>query len=569
MLLECAAAAAVLLAAFGSGAALRPGVGDAEDALVALALGLGILPLLVAAVGFAGLLGPVEAFAIVGAGLALAARPAMSLGGPTLLTAGAAFGLAAVAALPPVDQDALVYHLGLANHYAVTGRVDHVAGTIYAGFPQSASALYALCLLIANPIDGTAAKILSIAHGAVAVAAVAFLGRRGAPKAGAWSAALFAGAPAFLFLANLCGADTVVVAHAACALLALARGETATAGLLAGFGAAAKYQGFLSAAALAAAAWSLHGARPAAVAGALALLPPLPWLAKNLAATGNPIFPLGSLDPAVAAIVGADMARYRRPIGALWRLPYDLVADPGAFETPIGAASVVALGLGIAAARRPGLPRALGIAAGLQAILWAATLPVSRFLLPAVAAAAPAAAAAGRPLRAVLALLLAFQCVTAAQLSARVFRPHDVLLGRLSRGAWAAARNPLVPIAAYADAFLPPDARVLFVGSIRRFPFPREVVAGSPYDEQPIAAHLRAAVDVPDLAARLRAEGITHVVVDVEAAATARAVGALPLGERERAFWNDLAARALVPLIERPPVGLYRLKRPAELATMG
>lgn len=593
-MVEVAAAAAILAAGFGigglalrrlAGAPAAGGADAAERALLALALGLGLLPLLAAAAGIVGALGVPAAVAIVVGGAVAAVRPAAELlarrtplarpGLVGLLLAVAGIAAAALSTLPPTDHDAAVYHLGLAGDYAVAGRIRQVPHTIYAGFPQGASALYALCLLLAG--DGTAAKIVSVAHGAVAAAAVAALGRRLDPRAGAWAAALFVLSPAALFLANFCGADLVAAAHAAGALLALARGEAALAGLLAGAAAGAKYQGFLFVAALVAAALRLRGGRAAAVVAACALLPPLPWLAKNLVATGDPFYPLlSALPPGVADRVAIDLARFGRPGGLadLALLPVRLLAAPDRFEIPLGGASIAAAAAALLWARRAGaLGEALALAAALFGAGWALTLPVSRFALPGLAAAAPVAAAAavgmegrsGRLARALLIVLMLLQMRDAARYTSAYFDPQAVLLRGAPRAAYQRARLPLARLAPYAREFLPPAARVLFVGEIRRFPFPREIVAGSPYDEQPVAAYLRASADVADLLGRLEADGVTHVVVDVEAAATARDLGVLALDDRERALWNDLAARGMVGLAVDPPVGLYRLRRPAEI----
>ncbi len=135
----------------------------------------------------------------------------------------------------------------------------------------------------------------------------------------------------------------------------------------------------------------------------------LPWLARNWAVTGNPVFPAANALfggrgwtgaqaelLALDAHAAADMIRSWRDV---LRLPFDLVASSHDF----GAASpslwfwplVVLAGASVLLVERPGRKERLllGLVAG-SCLLWSVTFLMARFLLPAMALGAIVAAVA-------------------------------------------------------------------------------------------------------------------------------------------------------------------------------
>lgn len=241
------------------------------------------------------------------------------------LVAGLALALGLARALaPPVMWDALVYHLTLPKLYIQTHSVNLQADFLFTGMPQLTEMLYAAAMLLRGSVDGIAAQTLGWAFGALLALGLAMC-------ASEWVGNRFAAlAPAVLFssftlaLSLAWAYDELLPMLFSLALLIVLRQWRLTlawkwlvlGGVLAGLAMGCKYTAAivplagamvifltiyrrLSYGVLPAARnprdilrFTFHLLWPLALFSVIAFLTFSPWLFKNLALTGNPVYPL-------------------------------------------------------------------------------------------------------------------------------------------------------------------------------------------------------------------------------------------------------------------------------------
>jgi len=289
-----------------------------RDALVSFGLGLGAVSHLWLGLGLAHLYHPRVAWALWALGaigsldlLRHAARAAGTL--RTLhtwprservvlaLVGALAACLVLGALVPPHAADALRHHF---NFAAIAVR-DHGLSWAPIGLfahPQGGEMFYVWGLLLTGPRAGTLVLAL---HGLVLVAAVALLAREyGGRREALYAAAIVISTPLVWYLTFEAKVDLVYLMHAALALVAFARWRArdharwlAAAGAFAGFAASSKPLGLYVVLALTLAIGVTLATRRAAARGAIAYAITLavagaPWAVRNLAETGDPLWPL-------------------------------------------------------------------------------------------------------------------------------------------------------------------------------------------------------------------------------------------------------------------------------------
>ena len=311
-------AAAILAGAWALGRRLyAPWRGAWEAPLLAgvcaTALGMGALALLTLGLGLAGWFGPSlfrtgllagallaawdlyrdrKALASWATGLKLDGLALAQAAGATCLLLPLAAGLLA----PPSDYDALEYHLGAPAAYLRQGRISFLEDNIYASFPENQEMLYLAGLAATGTHAGgaAAAKALNLACWALAALALLGLGRRHAsPRAGGWAALALLASPWVLLTGGWLVYNEPALALFSLLAAALAwEGQASLAGLMAGLAFGVKYPAALFLLLPLALGLAFRSPRKALVFTALALAAASPWLLKNLAATGNPVYPL-------------------------------------------------------------------------------------------------------------------------------------------------------------------------------------------------------------------------------------------------------------------------------------
>jgi hypothetical protein len=209
--------------------------------------------------------------------------------------------------VPPTARDELTHHLAIPRLYARAGRIIEVSMALYSYFPMLLDMLYTPWVYWGYD---SVPKLIHCFYGLLTgLALCAYLSRRMNVVYGLLGLFFFISIPAVLRLSHWAYVDLGTTFYSTVALLCLIRWQEesrhaswlAFAGMSAGFAAAAKPNGFLAALivlfllvfVLAGFAASLgKTARHIFIFAGTALLPVLPWLAKNWLQTGNPFFPL-------------------------------------------------------------------------------------------------------------------------------------------------------------------------------------------------------------------------------------------------------------------------------------
>lgn len=209
-----------------------------------------------------------------------------------------------VALAPPLKFDALVYHLALPQAYLQAGRLVYPPWNMFWGMPQTGEVFYTWAMALGG---AEAAAVVGWLVALIALSGViAYAGRRlGARSAAVAMASLLAGLT-FAQATAWAYVDYWVMAFAIAFLIlfdqALKEGRSKNyfwAGIFAGFAFASKYTaGILVICAGFAIVWdALRKRRWPDLVRRLGIflvggsLPALPWLIKNLLATGNPFYP--------------------------------------------------------------------------------------------------------------------------------------------------------------------------------------------------------------------------------------------------------------------------------------
>jgi 4-amino-4-deoxy-L-arabinose transferase-like glycosyltransferase len=214
---------------------LLAGDGPVTRLVISTGLGLGVLSLLVQAVGLLGLLRLVS---VLGLMLALGLvfwrdlwaslrdlrdvqwpRPANGFQRWLLVYAAVSLLLTFLIALtPPTGWDTLVYHLTGPRFFVESGRFVHPVDLPYLGFPQLGEMHFTLGLLLGSE---RAAPLFHFGYGLLTVALSALLARRAFGKAESWvAAALLLSVPTLLSLMTRAYVDAMLMFYATAAFYA-------------------------------------------------------------------------------------------------------------------------------------------------------------------------------------------------------------------------------------------------------------------------------------------------------------------------------------------------------------
>ena len=446
--------------------------------------------------------------------------------------------------------DVLEYHLQVPREYLQAGAIHYLPHNVYANFPMNVEMLYlqAMMLLGTPAESGCIAHLLHACLGGLAVALAWAVGRRWSPMAGAVAGVSLATAGWLPYLAGLAYVELGMLAFGLAAVGAVlasgpARGGRESwglagviaGGLLAGLACGCKYTAVpMFALPLAIAAAMIVPGRWHRRLGASLLFLLMagvsfaPWLIKNAAFTGNPVFPLAnSIFDAYPP--GWDAAAQQRwdvghapeagacsPAARLTALGRRVVADPAQRFGPV----LLGLGvLGLLGRRLTRVDAALLLLLAAQLAVWLfATHLFARF---AVVLLVPLCLLAGRSLgdangpawrRTTVALLLVAGAAWNATFLVKLYRheaPGMGLAEWLYTGELAGAEAY-----GYVNEGLPADARVLLVGEARAFYYLGDVDYHVVFNRQPLAEQLATATRPAEVVEWLRAQGYTHVLVN-------------------------------------------------------
>ncbi len=554
-------------------------ISPAEETLLAVGLGAGAASILLLGMGLAGwyrtpgpelLLAVLAVLAVVSRARHAAAHPLSALvrearalprgAAAVLLAALLATWLAALS--PPVFYDALVYHLALPNLWLLRGGMERLPGVVYSVFPQAGETLDLLAIRLGDLMSGSpagaggrlqVASLLTFAWGALAaLATAAFAARHWGRAAGLLAGGMILLSPPLFLLARYATVEPLLTLFTLLAWLCLWRrldgGErawTTLTGIFAGLAFTVKYVAGPCAVLLPflALAWQARRRGEGRRADLFrftvgVLLPALPWLLRNLAWTGNPVFPAfwgllgGSGWSAEQAALLARDAKAAGTMLASWtdlaRLPFDLAVgtrDFGAAGVSLWVWPLALCGaLGLLVKRRRAWKEGLLLAfLGGSLILWASTYLMARFLLPAMALGLAAFTAwwtslsseRARVRPGLLLALLATATALYGALDGPTCRAYLPSLGLQSRPAYLASMLRAWPATEFVNRELPPDARVLVLGDAKVAYLGRDHLWSTALDRPLLPALLEGRTDPEGMAATLARHGITHVLVNL------------------------------------------------------
>jgi len=479
--------------------------------------------------------------------------------------------LALVAALaPPTAKDTLLYHYALPKAWIAAGRAIEIPYNIAGYYPLGVEMHAVWAMLLGAPLG---ARVAEAAAGAtlflfaplLMMTVYGWARERGADRVWAATAALvIAWIPSAYEVAASAYVDLALAGYTALAVRAFGRwwvsGQPGQlAWVTAGIGGALSIK--LSAAflllplallgllhALGAGSQDREAARPttaltaAGVLGALALGVTLaaPWYVRNWIRTGSPLFPF-YLEIWPAQAPGWDLERsrlyetlfslygdVRGPLDYLWspiRLAVAAQPDqPAFYDGVLGIVFVLALPLLAWALWRRRLDVELRLAVLISAglfVFWLFSSQQLRYLLPAAAGLAVAIAVAGSGLDRGLSRPLFGLVVAGAALGLPVvlawflaLDPARVVLGGEPRDAFLARRLDYYPYYQTVNRDLPPTATVWLIDMRRdTYHLDRPAFSDFIFEDYTLTRYVRTATSVDEIRARVRADGITHLLV--------------------------------------------------------
>jgi hypothetical protein len=544
-----------------------------EELLFSTGLGLGLLSLGTLALGLLGLLHRWLFWLLLAVLIATNARRMMVFvrslrfrrtgGKPSKLSLllGTFLGFTLLTALvstltPPVEWDALVYHLAGPKEYLTAGRLLWVPDNFHLSFPALTEMLFLCAMLLKGDI---LARLIHLTYGALTVGAVYIFSRKHFDGlVPLLSAVFFASIPTAVTIATWAYVDLALSFYVFMAFFAVTNWlETPqdsrwvlVAGVLSGMAMSVKYTGLTTLvaasvlvllAALRTRAdyrrWLVGLSVLILVAVALAV----PWYLKNLAYTGNPIYPylLGGrgwneLRNTWLTSIGIRMSPLQ-----LLLLPWDLTVlgtqGTEAFDATLSPYFLALLPLGLFVRRNHRMLLPLALASLTIYVLWiaagAATYSTfvlrTRILLPCFAP---------------LSILAAYVVDSLKELDRRMFSLQRFLLmaivvglsvNALSQGLSFIGHNPLPFIVggesreaylrrhladghydalSYINTALPPSATVAFLWEPRSYYCERRCLPDVVFDRfSQLAVEYE---DVDQIAQWFEREGISHVLVN-------------------------------------------------------
>jgi len=452
--------------------------------------------------------------------------------------------------------DVLEYHLQAPKEYWAAGQIDYLPHNVYANFPANAEMLYLLSMVLrGDSVDGAmTGKLINAAMALLTVAAAWLLGREYSVAAGR-TAAIVCGSVGWLtYLSGVAYVENAMLLFGMMSLAALLRATRlrhdarwrwiAVGGALAGFACGCKYTAIVFIAIpfallVALASWRSLRARLLAtgIFTLAVLLASSPWWVKNVAMTGNPVFPLAQnvfhAEPEGWGQQESDhFARSHQPDPASSNVTSIPMQRLQAYWERVHGDSSRRFGLVLLVMAMGGLVLAAGdrnvwlllLVYVVQGVIWAtATHLYARFavpmLLPLVALAARSAVMRRTlPMRglhgAVLTIGVIVNLVSMATLYRQHLYPDEKKFPVEGATGWfTEGVHPAHQHLAVINKELPPDARILMVGDAKAFYFARTVDYTVVFNRNPFAETVRQSTTDAEIVGWLIDKGYSHVFV--------------------------------------------------------
>jgi tetratricopeptide (TPR) repeat protein len=499
-------------------------------------------------------------------------------------------GVFAVAGLLNVEMawDALTYHLRLPTFYVYNHKFYDVWHHYCAPFPFLVEMSYALALLVQGEY---LARYLNAAYSILLLSSLMALAREAGVR-GRWALLLAAASPLFLVLFDRAYIDPGFAFFLTLSLVLFARWwrtgsvpAIVASGIFTGLGLSCKYTGIFFVAGLAAAAAprlkTREGRRAALLWSGAALLPFLPWLAKDFLFRANPVWPyLGALF-GTRADIPQDVTPFfasAHPLSAfLHNMPAKLSAlalDNGRVDGPLLPAIAGFLPLIALAPATPMLAMLRRAVLG-YLLAWFILAPDARFLLPILPAICILVESSverlmdsGRGARSMTRTFLEASLVLGAYSAAAIqwvfFAPFSMPLGLESaHGKLALGLTP-PPWNSYTRDYVntrtPKDARIMFLCHFSTYYYERVCLADFHYGTGQITKLLRERQTAPEIGKRLRQTGFRWLLsVGPGAAAYLKIPGYFSVPDAAWREWKIMLSRHAEAAWQTDNFTLYRL----------
>jgi 4-amino-4-deoxy-L-arabinose transferase-like glycosyltransferase len=536
-----------------------------EEMIFSSAAGFGILALVMMAAGAISGWTPAGAWIILAGGLTLSSPFIDTLASlkpqaevhdqmSTLVMALCALWAFLLALAPVTYYDSLVYHFTIPAAYAQAHHWLSLKELIYPAFPQNLEMLWTLGLLLGGD---TTANLISFTLSILTIAATgAFALRWLTRRESRLSMFLLAVMPAMLLLSSGGYVDVGLALYVFLSFYALClwweTGRSSMlilAGLFNGLAMGVKYTGGIPFAAGGVLVFCRDHRRPFMAVknlffyGIAGILIWSPWLIKNTIYVGTPFFPFLYRwgNPKLSPWVQEAAAGYFRGVAeyapcsltGFIRLPWDIAMKSLRFGGGMdilgdyGWAPFVFLVPCLTFCRKslPPIGRLMIAFAALFFVPWAFSRPVLRFLLPLAPVLSLLSAAAWS--RIILQKSRNVQWVAKGLLTALilggfgffflvegVIQPFPVALGIESRDHYLTRKLNYYAAAQFVNGL--PDQSLVFVMGDQRgyYYYNKRVIVSPVFNQNPLVAWANAAASSQDLAARIKARHITHILIN-------------------------------------------------------
>ena len=450
---------------------------------------------------------------------------------------------------PPWDTDGLMYHLQGPRLFLQAGRILLLPDTWSANGPFTLEMLFTMGLAAGSD---TFAKLVHLTYALLLVLGTFAFGRRMLdPGAGWTSAAILIGIPILPVWASLAYVDIGWALYEFLAVYAFAlwvqndrRQWLALSGVAIGLALGSKYMALGGAAVLGLGVlWRSRGRgwkamlAHAALFGSIALLVGSPWYVKNWLWGGNPVYPLFLGGVGWAAERVKLHTVYHRSFGAGYSLanylllPWNLYAQHERFGTFKGSVEVPSLLFPLALlypfTRRFRTMDHVAWVALLRFVLWSLGSQQIRLLLPIFPvlsvltggvmlnlATWPAVRRWGQAIAAGLTGGMVVTTLVYSLLFVRTVRPLEVVSGVESKDAFLRRVVPDYPGLHFAQATLPPQARVFMMWDGRGYYCDRRCLPD--VDHSGWTRLVLSDSRVPSVADSLRAMGAHYLLFSIE-----------------------------------------------------
>ncbi len=452
---------------------------------------------------------------------------------------------------PSTSFDALVYHLAVPANYILHHRIIPLSHNLYSNFPFTGEMLYTLAILLYNHI---LAHLIHFSFGLLAMFALySFARRYFTQKTAILSSCIFYTIPYVALLSTTALVDLTLTFFSILALYALINYFTSKknqwlvlSALNCGLALGTKHTAILFSFALLLLGLTLKMAiedrerflkvmKKALLFSLVAIAVASPWYLKNIAFTGNPIYPFlykifggrywneFNTQRLMSHVRGQGLGY--TTLKNYLRLPWSVTMEAGSFGSGfIGPLFLIFTPALLFFKKFDKIIRYLIIYSLLYFIFWAFSQQYIRSLIPVLPFLSLIVAylvvdflfPLGKKgifwiASFIIIIALALNLVYVLKIHA-YFSPLKVIFGLESREEYISRDLPSYSVMNYINQNLPSSSKILFVGETRTYYCERPFLANTTFDTTIIVEWVQSAKDIQDLLARFKEEGVTHIL---------------------------------------------------------